>query len=164
VRPRIVNILFGPPLNGCDLDALLGLFFASEGAHIVCGGTTAQLAADFLGKSLKVDLRYPPSGLPPVGHIDGEDLVTEGIVTLERVVEYSKGVAVDSAVGCPPSDGATLIWGYLSGALEVNLFVGLAENPANAGCGIASGCRRELASELAVALSGLGKKVVARYF
>ena len=83
---------------------------------------------------------------------------------MKRVVEYSKGVAVDSAVGCPPSDGATLIWGYLSEALEVNLFVGLAENPANAGCGIAPGCRRGLASELAVALSGLGKKVFARYF
>ena len=164
MRPRIVDILFGPPSNVCDSDSMLGAFFALEGVHIVCGGTTAQLASDFLGKSLKVDLRYPSSGLPPVGHIDGVDLVTEGVVTMKRVVEYSKAVCDCCSRGCSSCDGATLIWGYLSKALEVNLFVGLTENPANAGCGIAPGYRGELARELATNLSRLGKKVVARYF
>ncbi len=159
VRLRIVNILFGPPLNGCDLDAMLGLFFASEGAHIVCGGTTAQLAADFLGKPLKVDLRYPLSGLPPIGHVEGVDLVTEGVVTFKRVVEYSR-----TACPCSCGDGASLVWGFLSRALEVDLFVGLAENPSNAGFGIAPGYRRKLADELASNLSRLGKEVFERYF
>ncbi len=143
---------------------MLGAFFAREGVHIVCGGTTAQLAADFLGKPLEVDLRYPSSGLPPVGHIEGVDLVTEGIVTIGRVVEYSRVVVVDAEVDCTSCDGASLVWGYLSKALEVNLFVGLAENPANADCGIALGYRRKLVRELVANLSKLGKKVVARYF
>ena len=83
---------------------------------------------------------------------------------MKRVVEYSKAVCDCRFRGCSSCDGATLIWRYLSKALEVNLFVGLAENPANAGCGIAQGYRDELARELATNLSRLGKKVVARYF
>ena len=85
-----VNVLFGPPLHGGDLAGMLGLFFASRGVHIVCGGTTAQLVADFLHKPLEIDLRYPVSGLPPVGCIEGIDLVTEGVVTMTKVLELSK--------------------------------------------------------------------------
>lgn len=87
---------------------------------------------------------------------------------MTKVLELSKdalggrlGVPCE---GCGDYDGASLAWKHLSKALEVNLFVGCAENPCNPSCGIASGYRPALAKELAAGLSGLGKKVVARYF
>lgn len=84
---------------------------------------------------------------------------------MTKVLELSK----DALCGCPnvprtDDDGASLVWKHLSRALEVNLFVGCAENPCNASCGIAPGYRPVLAKELASVLSRLGKKVVARYF
>ena len=161
----VVNVLFGPPLHSGDVADMLGLFFSSGGIHIVCGGTTAQLVADFLHKPLEIDLRYPVSGLPPVGCIDGVDLVTEGVVTMTKVLELSKdalGGRLD--VSSKDDDGASIVWNHLSNALEVNLFVGCAENSCNPSCGIAVGYRPVLAKELASVLSRLGKKVVARYF
>lgn len=163
-----VNVLFGPPSFGRDLNCMLGLFFSSRGIHIVCGGTTAQLVADFLHKPLEIDLRYPASGLPPVGCIDGVDLVTEGVITMTKVLELSKD-ALGGRLGvscecCGDHDGASLVWKHLSKALEVNLFVGCAENPCNPSCGIAAGYRGRLAHELALNLSKLGKKVSERYF
>lgn len=85
-----------------------------------------------------------------------------------KVVELSKDV-LDGRLGvscecCGCYDGASLVWNHLSNALEVNLFVGCAENPCNPSCGIAVGYRPALAKELAACLSRLGKKVVARYF
>ena len=161
----VVNVLFGPPLHSGDVADMLGLFFSSGGIHIVCGGTTAQLVADFLHKPLEIDLRYPASGLPPICHIDGVDLVTEGIVTMKRVLEHSQSVLCGCPnVPCTDDDGASLVWKHLSKALAVNLFVGCAENPCNASCGIAPGYRGRLAHELALTLSKLGKKVFERYF
>lgn len=87
---------------------------------------------------------------------------------MTKVLELSKD-ALGGRLGvscecCGDHDGASLVWKHLSKALEVNLFVGCAENPCSPSCGIAAGYRPELAKELASVLSRLGKKVVARYF
>lgn len=87
---------------------------------------------------------------------------------MTKVVELSKDV-LDGRLGvscecCGCHDGASVVWNHLSNALEVNLFVGCAENPCNQSCGIAAGYRGRLAHELAQNLSKLGKKVSERYF
>lgn len=84
---------------------------------------------------------------------------------MTKVLELSKdalGGRLD--VSSKDDDGASVVWNHLSNALEVNLFVGCAENPCNASCGIAPGYRGRLAHELAQNLSKLGKKVSERYF
>ena len=48
-----MNLLFGPPSNRDDCDRMMTLFFSKEGKHIVCGGTTSSIAAEYLGKPLK---------------------------------------------------------------------------------------------------------------
>lgn len=69
----------------------MSLFFSKGGKHIVCGGTTSKIAAKYLGKPLKVSLDSgdDPS-IPAKGEIEGVDLVTEGVITMNRVLEYAK--------------------------------------------------------------------------
>ena len=55
MRPRqTVNLLAGPPRDRADDEAFLGRFFSSEGAHIICGGSTAQMASRYLGRELEI--------------------------------------------------------------------------------------------------------------
>ena len=86
-RPRVMRILSGPPFykeHDADYARQAKLGFDHV---VVCGGTTANIVERELGRKVKVDLAdmKRAGGLPPVGHIDGVGLVTEGILTLSRV-------------------------------------------------------------------------------
>jgi len=91
IRKRVpMNLLFGPPFNRDDADRMMSLFFSKEGKHIICGGTTSSIAAKFLRKPIRASLNFEQSDLPPVAEIEGVDLVTEGVITMNRVIEYAK--------------------------------------------------------------------------
>ena len=85
-----MNLIFGPPYNRDDARRMMSLFFSKEGKHIVCGGTTSGIAADYLGKPLVASLEFLTPGVPPTASIEGVDLVTEGAITINRVLEYAK--------------------------------------------------------------------------
>ena len=57
-RRAVVNLLFGPPRDPADANKMLTLFFAKQGKHIVSGGTTSSITADFLGKPLIASIDY----------------------------------------------------------------------------------------------------------
>ena len=71
--------MIGPPANPDDVKRMMSLFFAKQGKHIVCGGTTSTLAAEFLGKPVELSLDYFDPEIPPTAIIEGVDLVTEGV-------------------------------------------------------------------------------------
>lgn len=70
---------------------MMSLFFSKEGKHIVCGGTTSSIAAKFLGKKVKASLAFESGDVPPIAEIEGVDLVTEGVITINKVLEYAQG-------------------------------------------------------------------------
>ena len=130
-----MNILFGPPSNRDDCDRMMSLFFSKEGKHIICGGTTSSIAARFLGKPLKASLSFERSDIPPIAYIEGVDLVTEGVITMNRVIEYAKDYLGDNAMYEHwnfKKDGASLISRLLfEEATDINFYVGRAVNPAH---------------------------------
>ena len=92
-------MMIGPPANPEDLNSMMSLFFAKEGKRIVCGGTTSALAAEFLGKPLIAELpEYMDAEIPPTAEIAGVDLVTEGVITINRVLSYAKDYLQDKRV------------------------------------------------------------------
>ncbi|MDR2052819.1 MAG: serine/threonine-protein phosphatase, partial [Treponema sp.] len=129
---RQVNMLIGPPRDPNDLSKMMSLFFSKEGRHIISGGTTSALAAEFLKRALVTDL--PPSrsapDIPPIAKIEGVDLVTEGIITLRKVAEYAADYAKDNenyADWNSGDDGASMIARLLfEEATDINFFVGKA--------------------------------------
>ena len=56
-------------------------------ATIVCGGTSATIVSRVLNRKLDVSLDYVDPEIPPIAYMDGVDLVTEGVLTLNRVLQ-----------------------------------------------------------------------------
>ena len=164
-----VNLLFGPPANVEDNDKMMSLFFSKGGKHIVCGGTTSRIAAEYLGKPLGVSERKEDD-LPPMGSIEGVDLVTEGIITIDRVLTYARDYLADNETysqWCYKQDGASSIARMLfEEATDINFFVGRAVNPAhqNPDLPITFSIKMELVRELTKSLKQMGKNVRVSYF
>ena len=130
-----MNLLFGPPRNRDDCDRMMSLFFSKEGKHIVCGGTTSSIAAKYLGKPIRATLNFEQSDVPPIAEIEGVDLVTEGVITINKVIEYARDALDKNELYDQWSikqDGASKICRLLfEEATDINFYVGRAVNPAH---------------------------------
>lgn len=171
IRKRAaMNLLFGPPSNRDDCDKMLSLFFSKEGKHIVCGGTTASIAARYLGKQVKTSLTFEDKEIPPISEIEGVDLVTEGVITVNKVLTYAKDYLADNKTyehwGFR-RDGASLISRMLfEEATDINFYVGRAINPAhqNPDLPINFNIKMNLVEALSDCLRKMGKRIKVSYF
>ena len=165
-----MNLLFGSPANRDDDDRMMSLFFSKEGKHIVCGGTTSSVVARYLHKPVKPSLKFEASDVPPIAEIEGVDLVTEGVITINKVLTYAKGYLQDNETYSQWSfkkDGASLIARLLfEEATDINFFVGRAINPAhqNPDLPINFSIKMNLVQELSECLKKMGKRIKVIYF
>ncbi len=169
-RRKPVNLLFGPPSNPADVNKMMSLFFSKDGKHIVSGGTTSTLAAEFLGESVISDLDDMDPEIPPIATIKGVDLATEGVITISRVLQYAQSYIGDNELyydWSTKTDGASRISRILfEEATDINFFVGRAINPAhqNPNLPINFSIKMRLVDELSDALKQMGKKIKVIYF
>ena len=169
-RRTPVNILFGPPSNPDDADRMMSLFFSKEGRHIICGGTTSSIAARWLHKPLRAKSSFDSTGVPPISEIEGVDLVTEGVITVSKVLEFAKDYLQENSlyeVWSIKKDGASQICRILfEEATDVGFYVGRAVNPAhqNPDLPINFNIKMNLVKELSAALKEMGKRVTVNYF
>lgn len=165
-----MNLLFGPPRNRDDCDRMMSLFFSKEGKHIVCGGTTSSIAAKYLGKPIRATLNFEQSDVPPIAEIEGVDLVTEGVITINKVIEYAKDALSSNELYDQWSikqDGASRICRLLfEEATDINFYVGRAVNPAhqNPDLPINFNIKMNLVEELSSCLKQMGKRIKVSYF
>lgn len=165
-----MNLLFGPPSNRDDCDRMMSLFFSKEGKHIICGGTTSSIAAKYLNKPLNVSLNFEKSDIPPIAEIEGVDLVTEGVITINQVLTYAKDYLEENENyehWSLKRDGASLICRLLfEEATDINFFVGRAINPAhqNPDLPINFSIKMNLSKELSECLRKMGKRIKVSYF
>jgi hypothetical protein len=165
-----ISLIIGPPSDPLDLNKMLTLFFAKEGKHIVCGGTTSSLVAKFLGKEIKTSLDYPDPDIPPTSELEGIDLVTEGVITINRVLYYAKNYLVDNTCYTQWSyheDAASQVAKLLfEEATDINFYVGRAINPAhqNPNLPISFSIKMRLIDELSDCLKNMGKRINVCYF
>lgn len=169
-KRKPVNLMIGPPSDPKDLTKMQALFFAKQGKHIVCGGTTSTLAGEYLGKPVIPSIDYDDSGIPPIAMIEGVDLVTEGVITISRVLDYAKNYLEDNKLyeeWSVRKDGASRIARLLfEEATDINFYVGRAINPAhqNPGLPINFSIKMRLIDELADCLKQMGKTIKVSYF
>ncbi|MDR1302239.1 MAG: hypothetical protein LBK43_07185 [Treponema sp.] len=170
LKPRI-NLLAGPPGDPEKLPEMLRSFFAEEGKHVICGGTTSILAAEFLHKPLDTILPcHLDPVIPPIARLDGVDLVTEGLITIARVLEYAQGYLAGAQADASwntGEDGASQVARLLfeeAGALT--FYVGSAVNPASHADESASGYQDKLGllHALETCLRAMGKPIQVHYF
>ena len=169
-RREPMNLLFGPPSNRDDCDKMMSLFFSKEGKHIICGGTTSSIAAKYLGKPIRTEIDFLDPDIPPISHIEGVELVTEGVITVNRVLEYAKDYLKDNESykhWSYKQDGASQICRLLfEEATDINFYVGRAMNPAhqNPDLPINFNIKMQLVVELSDCLRKMGKRIKVSYF
>jgi len=158
VRPvRTATVWTGPPADPAQDAAALARLMAEPGTRIICGDTTAQIAARLLDAPLELEPR-PPEGwgeVPPTSRLAGVALVTEGLVTLRTARQRM-------TTGEWREDGATRLARALLAADRIHFIVGLAVNPQQAADGVP--LRRAVVEGLARELRARGKVVAVEYW
>lgn len=165
-----MNLLIGPPADRNDCNKMMSLFFSKEGKHIVCGGSTSTIAAEYLHKEIKPTLNFLDPEIPPTAEIEGVDLVTEGVITINKVLKYAQDYLENNESYTQWSykkDGASRIARLLfEEATDINFYVGRAINPAhqNPNLPINFNIKMQLVGELADCLKKMGKRIKVSYF
>lgn len=163
-----VNIMVGPPVDKEKDDMYIGEFMKKNGKHIVCGGTSSQIVARYLNESLETSLDFSNKEVPPIAFIKGIDLVTEGVITIRKLLELSEKY-IDVKDTTPKyynkQDGASLLADMLfEEATEINFFVGQSVNIAHQGLPIDTTMKLKLVESLSENLRRMNKNVNVSYF
>ena len=161
--PQQLTLLTGPPANVEHDGELVWRLFAEPGKKVVSGGTTAQIVSRVIGCPLKVDLTCHDSQIPPIGYLDGVDLVTEGVLTLNAAVD--RLMDTTKLRNSRKQDGATLLAKLLNKADTIKVFAGLAVNPAhqNPSFPMQMNIKVQVLNKLKTVLHSKGKEVIIEW-
>jgi len=103
-EPRKLLICTGPPYEKEKDKELAVKVSGYKGKVILCGGTTADIVARELKRTIVDELIFEDPELPPESFLEGIDLVTEGILTLQKVNEILKTYNNSVKLGKGPAD------------------------------------------------------------
>ena len=167
VREKRKLIVFtGPPIDRSKDPRVVDEFMRFDGKKVVCGGTTANILSTYLNTPIETDIESMSEEVPPIGKMKGVDLLTEGIITLAKVIEcLKKGKKISSNVRCG-NNGALSLLSEMLYADHIVFFVGRTINPfyQNPLLPKNISIRVSLVNELADLLRDLRKDVLVRLF
>jgi hypothetical protein len=129
VRQRNPLMIFtGPPLDQARDEEYVDRFLSFEGRKAICGGTTGNIIASYLGETIEMDLSTMRRELPPIGMLSCVDLVTEGILTLSKATEYIQTCQCDLSRLHFDNNGAYLLAREILQADTIHFLVGQSIN------------------------------------
>lgn len=103
-EPRKLLLCTGPPIRKSSDKELAETVKNFPGKKVIAGGTTADIVAREFNVKIEDSLDFDDPDLPPESHMDGIDLVTEGILTLSKVANILKDYTSDQDLGDGPAD------------------------------------------------------------
>ncbi|MGM0443388.1 MAG: SpoIIE family protein phosphatase [Fibrobacterota bacterium] len=86
--PRKTLVVTGPPIEKEADREIAGICNSFDGKKVICGGTTATILSREFDTPITIDLSDRNRIVPPCSHMQGFDLVTEGMLTLSKTAEY----------------------------------------------------------------------------
>ena len=172
IERKTVSLFTGPPKTKEDDERCMKEFFAQEGKKAVSGGTSANIVARYLDKPIKTSLSYNDPEVPPTAKIEGMDLVTEGVLTLNRTLNLLKTyveedidenffIELDRDNG-----GSQLAKMIIEDCTDFYMFVGRAMNEAhqNPNLPFDLSIRLHLVEQIQELVTRMGKTVRVRYY
>lgn len=103
-KPRKLLLVTGPPYEEENDQKLGEAVKGFKGKKVLCGATTADIISRELGLEIEDSLVFDDPDLPPVSHMEGMDLVTEGILTITKVTRILKDFSPSYTLGKGPAD------------------------------------------------------------
>lgn len=175
IDAKPVHLMTGPAQDISRDEEMVGEFMSGDDTvkRIVCGGTSATIVSRVLGRKLDVSMEYVDPKIPPIAYMDGIELVTEGVLTLNRVVQLLKRYAKNEVVSedffmeLDQNNGASMVAKMLiEDCTELHLYVGKAINSAyqNPGLPFDLGIRQNLVEQLRAVAEEIGKPVTVTYY
>lgn len=164
------SLMIGPPVDKTLDNEMVKKFLEYPGYKIVSGGTTSQVVSKYLDSPIITNLDYFSKDIPPTAVISGIDLVTEGSLTLFKVVDILKKINKEDCLDytfADNKDGASLLVRFLlEKASTVHLVIGRALNPAHQKFDfpINFNGKLELVNDLKAQLIKFGRSVTIEYF
>ena len=122
--PRESLIFTGPPYHQNKDSYWAKTFMDFKGKKAISGGTTANIISRELNIPVVADLSTNSGKLPGLSKMDGVDLVTEGILTLTKTLEYLES-------GKPEKNAAKILMDFLLDSDVINFLVGAQMNKAH---------------------------------
>ncbi len=163
-QPHRLIMMIGPPTDP-KMDAeVVERLMHFDGKKIVSGGTTAGIVSKHLGKKVNVDISTISSEVPPVGTLEGVDLVTEGILTVNAVAERLKNVNVN--IENRKRDGADILLNYMINADDILILAGKSVNPAhqNPNFPLQINLKVQVIEKLVLVLRDMEKNVLVEWY
>ena len=147
--PRKSIVFTGPPYDTEQDSMYAKSFYTYKGKKAIAGGTTANIVARELNLEIETDRSINTGKLPSISYMKGVDLVTEGILTLTKTVEYLEK-------GIPEKDAAGKLMEFLLDSDEIKFMVGVKLNQAHydPDLPLELGIRKNVVKQLEKILSG----------
>lgn len=175
INAKPVHLMTGPARDQADDEKMVRDFMGGDETtkRIVCGGTSATIVSRVLKRPLDVSMDYVDPDIPPIAYMKGIELVTEGVLTLNRVIQLLKRyvknetVSEDFFLELDKPNGASMVAKMLiEDCTELHLYVGKAINSAyqNPGLPFDLGIRQNLVEQLKHVVEEMGKPVTVTYF
>lgn len=169
---RVVNMLAGPPKEKADDERMVRDYMRSQGKKVICGGTSANIVARVLNRKIRTSLTYSDPSIPPIGFIEGVDLVTEGVLTLTRTLDILQEYCEKDADSyyfhrIDEENGAAMLARLLlEDCTHLKLFIGTAINPAHQNPNLPAdlSIKLKLIDRLAELMVRLGKRVDQTFY
>jgi len=127
-KPRKMLICTGPPYEKVKDVELAESAKSFDGKKVLCGATTSDIISREWDKEIEDTFDFTDPDLPPVSHMEGVDLITEGILTLTKVGNILKDYDHQSVLGKGPAD---LIVKMILQSDEIDFIVGTRINIAH---------------------------------
>jgi hypothetical protein len=166
LRSRNPLMVFtGPPLEKTKDKTYVDRLLNFDGRKIICGGTTGNIVAKYLGETIEMDIATMRKDLPPIGKLKEINLVTEGILTISKAIELLRDSNCDPSRLPADDNGAVMLAREILDADSILFLVGQKINdfyqnpllPKNISI------RRSLVEELVKLLQAKQKEVTLEY-
>lgn len=133
IHPKVGILFSGPPIDKEQDDRVVEKLMKIQGKKIICGGTAANIVSRVLQTEVTTSFKIIDPKIPPIGHIKGIDLVTEGVLTLQGAVEKLERIKNSKEVTfLYGQDGASMLARMLfEDCTHIHMIVGRAINPAH---------------------------------
>ena len=175
INAKPVHLMTGPAQDPARDEEMVNAFMSGEDTtkRIICGGTSATIVSRVLQQPLDVSMDYADPDIPPIAYMKGIELVTEGVLTLSRVVKLLRRYVKNETVSeeffleLDKLNGASMVAKMLiEDCTELHLYVGKAINSAyqNPGLPFDLGIRQNLVEQLKHVVEEMGKPVTVTYY
>jgi len=162
---RSLTMLSGPPQSPQKDEEVVFELLEGPGRKVVSGGTTASIVARELNQKVKSTFEYHDKAVPPIMKIKGMDLVTEGLLTLNKTADYLANHK-QGQLYPEGKDGAARLVRMLLASDYIKMIVGRAMNESHQSLNLPLelGIRTQVMNRIAKSLKKLNKEVEISWY